>query len=78
MQRELKIILIRDRIGIKPLYWAKSDGLISFASEIKAILTVTNAAPKINEEQFSIIYHSYQYRRPILFLMVFSKGNGCD
>lgn len=32
-----RLILARDPLGIKPLYWAENDGLISFASEIKAL-----------------------------------------
>lgn len=33
-----KLLLARDRIGIKPLYFTKADGRFVFASEIKAIL----------------------------------------
>jgi asparagine synthase (glutamine-hydrolysing) len=33
-----RIVLARDRYGIKPLYWYFKDGLLLFASEIKAIL----------------------------------------
>ncbi|NQU56338.1 MAG: asparagine synthetase B, partial [Rhodospirillales bacterium] len=33
-----KLILARDRIGIKPLYFTNSNGRFLFASEIKAIL----------------------------------------
>ncbi len=31
------LTLARDRMGIKPLYWARTDGLFLFASELKAI-----------------------------------------
>jgi asparagine synthase (glutamine-hydrolysing) len=34
-----KLVLARDRIGIKPLYFTKTNGRFVFASEIKAILT---------------------------------------
>jgi asparagine synthase (glutamine-hydrolysing) len=32
------LLLARDRLGIKPLYYYKSDGFLSFGSEIKSIL----------------------------------------
>lgn len=43
-----EIILIRDRIGIKPLYYTIENGVLSFASEIKAILKVLRRKPQIN------------------------------
>lgn len=33
---EKKLILYRDRLGVKPLYWYYKDGLFLFASELKA------------------------------------------
>jgi len=33
-----RLLLARDRLGIKPLYWAIADGRLLFGSEIKAIL----------------------------------------
>jgi asparagine synthase (glutamine-hydrolysing) len=37
-RRERRLLLARDRFGIKPLYYAVVDGRISFASELKALL----------------------------------------
>ncbi|HPU24194.1 MAG TPA: asparagine synthase (glutamine-hydrolyzing), partial [Candidatus Kapabacteria bacterium] len=36
--RRQELFLARDRIGIKPLYFYKKDGIFLFASEIKSIL----------------------------------------
>ena len=35
-KKEKKLTLVRDRIGVKPLYWYFKDGLFMFSSELKA------------------------------------------
>ena len=42
--------LIRDRFGVKPLYYADLDGTFYFASEIKAILKVLPRRPDLNRQ----------------------------
>jgi len=37
-QRERRLLLARDRFGIKPLYYRLVDGTLSFVSELKAML----------------------------------------
>jgi asparagine synthase (glutamine-hydrolysing) len=37
-QREKRLVLLRDRLGIKPLYFAVRNGDLYFGSELKAIL----------------------------------------
>lgn len=37
-RRERVLTLVRDRLGIKPLYWARAGRMILFGSEIKTIL----------------------------------------
>ncbi|WP_405237813.1 asparagine synthase (glutamine-hydrolyzing) [Lentisalinibacter orientalis] len=39
-----RLLIARDRLGIKPLYIARQNGRLNFASELKAILSVTSAA----------------------------------
>ena len=42
--------LVRDRIGIKPLYWSQHHGRIIFASEIKALLADPDQPRAVDEE----------------------------
>ncbi len=44
-ERHQRLLLARDRLGKKPLYYALSDGQLFFGSEIKAILA---AAPELS------------------------------
>ena len=52
--RAQQLVLVRDRIGVKPLYFYHRDGRFIFASEIKAILQHPAVTPDIDEQQ---LYH---------------------
>ena len=52
--KKRELWLIRDRIGIKPLYYSIHDGRIVFASEIKALLEDPDQKRGVNEEA---LYH---------------------
>ena len=45
-----RLLIARDRMGVKPLYYARSAGEISFASEIKALLTSSNVSRTLDME----------------------------
>jgi asparagine synthase (glutamine-hydrolysing) len=45
-----RLWLIRDRVGIKPLYYSIHHGRITFASEIKALLQDPEQVRAVNEE----------------------------
>lgn len=42
------LMLVRDRLGIKPLYYAEFDGALIFASEVKAILAYPGFPRRLN------------------------------
>jgi len=54
------LTLVRDRLGIKPLYWAKLDGLFMFGSELKALRQHPGWTPRIKPEAAaSFMRHNY-------------------
>jgi len=57
-----KLILARDRLGIKPLYYTITDNSLVFASEVKSILIY----PGINREPDKVAISQYlSYRNPL-------------
>lgn len=52
--RRERLILVRDRIGVKPLYFYRRDGRFLFGSEIKAILKHPAVTAEVDEEA---LYH---------------------
>jgi asparagine synthase (glutamine-hydrolysing) len=58
--RNRKLLLARDRIGKKPLFYFYNGSRIAFASEMKAILRVPNVPREIDSEAISD-YFSFLY-----------------
>lgn len=55
-----ELVLCRDRIGVKPLYWYHKNGLFMFASELKSFHQHPSFHKKIDE--FSLaLYFQYGY-----------------
>ncbi len=46
--RRRELLIARDRLGIKPLYYAQAGGSMVFASELKAMLQVSGTTPRLN------------------------------
>lgn len=53
-EKKRQLIVARDRIGVKPLYYTIVQGHFIFGSEIKAILKHPAISPELNEEA---MYH---------------------
>ena len=53
-EERAQLVLVRDRIGVKPLYYYHRDGRFIFASEIKAILQHPAVTPEVDEQS---LYH---------------------
>jgi len=64
--REGRLYLVRDRLGIKPLYWWSDGRVFLFASEAKAMLEHPAFTPELDSERLD--EH---------FLFRYGAGSGC-
>jgi asparagine synthase (glutamine-hydrolysing) len=48
--RTARVFMARDRMGIKPLYYAKAGGALLFASEVRALLASGFIPPRLSNE----------------------------
>ncbi len=55
-----RLILARDRLGKKPIYWRLADGRLSYGSEMKVILTEPDVAKDIDRQALAL-FLEYQY-----------------
>jgi len=77
-QRERRLILARDPLGIRPLFWACSKGLFAFGTMPKAMFAV----PGVSKEFSDSGLHDYMCMMPVqgeqyLFRDIFRLEPGC-
>ncbi|MEU6708432.1 asparagine synthase (glutamine-hydrolyzing) [Streptomyces wuyuanensis] len=61
-ERAQRLLLVRDRLGVKPLYWAAVDGGLAFASEPKALFAHPEIHPRVDadglREAYSLLFNT--------------------
>ncbi len=57
-ERERQLLLARDRVGIKPLYYAEVGGRLLFGSELKTILELADVEARLNWRAVSHLFTS--------------------
>lgn len=71
------LTLVRDRLGIKPLYWMNAEGLFAFASELKALRQHPGWTPRIRPEAVaSFMRHNYIPAPHTIYQSVFKLEPG--
>lgn len=59
-QRRERLVLARDRLGKKPLYYSMHDGRLVFASELKSLMQLPGISKEIDPGAIDL-YLTYQY-----------------
>ncbi len=59
-----RLLLCRDRLGVKPLFYTIKDGLLVFGSEIKALFCHPEISPETDEDSFREIFAIGPARTP--------------
>ncbi|NJD08032.1 MAG: asparagine synthase (glutamine-hydrolyzing) [Methylococcaceae bacterium] len=75
--RKQRLLLIRDRVGIVPLFYTRTSDRLVFASGIKSLLTQLTEAPKISPATLDEIFTFWVPRSPnTLFEGIFEVSPG--
>ena len=63
--QEKQLTLVRDRVGVKPLYWYYHAGVFMFASEIKALHHHPKFQKKVSMDALSLYFKHGYIRAPL-------------
>ena len=70
--------LVRDRVGIAPLFYARTSGAVVFGSEVKAILASGRITPEVNPAALLEVFRYWSAPGPeTVFAGVSALGPGC-
>ena len=74
---EKKLLLARDRVGFKPLFYAKSDGSFLFGSEIKSLLASKLCPRSVNLQALNnFLSYGYVCNPETMFESIFQVKPG--
>lgn len=72
-----KLYLIRDRLGIKPLYWGKTENAFLFSSTLHAFHKFPEFKAKINQDSLALyLYYGYIPRDYCIFQQAYKVAAG--
>jgi asparagine synthase (glutamine-hydrolysing) len=66
-KQEEKVVLCRDRFGMKPLFYTQTDSYLLVSSEIKGLLSTGLIQKKLNTSQIAYYLHYKFAQRPSTF-----------
>ena len=49
------LFLVRDRLGVKPLYWTVADVMLLFGSELRALMAHSAFCKKVDREAIAAV-----------------------
>jgi asparagine synthase (glutamine-hydrolysing) len=77
-RRERRLHLVRDRLGVKPLYWCLADGVLLFGSELRALMAHPAFPRDVDREAASaFLRYSYVPTPATIFRNVQKLPPGC-
>ena len=77
-RQDRTLTLVRDRVGIKPLYWAKFGEKMLFGSELKALRAYPGWTPRIDRSAVgALMRHSYVPAPYSIYVGVNKLEPGC-
>ena len=76
-EKENKLFLARDRVGIKPLYWTNTEHFFFFCSDLKCIKALPRFYPEVSQQALSQLLRYGCVRSPLsIFKNVFKLNPG--